>query len=99
MSDKEYKSLEVIDVRRWDQTFAKTIQDYATDQLESGKILYFPTLAFELSDVERQLLNPAILEPKAKNISYDLARDLLAGCMATDGEKASMKGMIKRFAL
>lgn len=99
MSGKDKKSLEVIDVTRWDELFTKSGQDHATDCLESGKILYFPSLGFPLSDVEAGLLNPNKLEPGAKNISFDLARDVLAGVVGTDAEKEACKQMIKRFAL
>ena len=39
--------------------------------LEAGKVLYFPQLAFQLLESERKLLDPAVRDPKSRNISLD----------------------------
>lgn len=39
--------------------------------LESGKVLFFPNLGFELQPQERELLRPDIRDPGARNISQN----------------------------
>ncbi len=75
------------------------MQKRAVEALEDGKILYFPALSFPLSKEEELLLNPEIVDPKSKNVSFDIKRDSLAGLICSDETKALCKAMIKRFAL
>lgn len=51
----------------------------ALSSLESGKVIYFPDYSFTLKADEQALLSESILDPKHKNISYDLSRERLAG--------------------
>jgi hypothetical protein len=46
------------------------------EALEDGKVLYFPQLAFELTDQERALLEPELLAEGVRNISWDTQRGL-----------------------
>jgi hypothetical protein len=39
--------------------------------LESGKVLFLPQLDFAIQPAELALLNPAIADPKRKNISLE----------------------------
>lgn len=52
---------------------------HAVKALESGQVIYFPELTFAVRDHEKILLNPAILHPKHKNISFDPTRKKIAG--------------------
>jgi hypothetical protein len=64
--------------------------------LEAGKVLYFPQLAFELKENERRFLDPAVRDPKARNISLD-AKGNLKGAVGDDAGQAQMAAMIARF--
>ena len=64
------------------------------DELESGKIVYFPKYAFNLKPNELALLSESILAPKEKNISYDYAKNRLTG-VADD--KAELKPLTNQF--
>ena len=64
------------------------------DELESGKIVFFPIYAFNLKPNELSLLSEAILAPKEKNISYDYAKNHLTG-IAND--KAELKTLANQF--
>jgi hypothetical protein len=48
------------------------------DELEHGKVLYFPNLAFVLEPGEQALLTPALADPKRKNISLQPPERVLA---------------------
>ncbi|CAN5366406.1 Kdo hydroxylase family protein [soil metagenome] len=64
--------------------------------LEAGKVLHFPRLAFPLTTQEERFLNPAIRDPKARNISLD-ANDVLKGAASDSADQAELTAMIRRF--
>ena len=64
--------------------------------LEAGKVLYFPRLAFELKDAEKRFLDPAVRDPKSRNISLD-ASGKLKGALGDAAAQASLAAMIARF--
>ncbi len=64
--------------------------------LEDGKVLYFPDLPFELSNNERRFLDPAVRNPKSRNISLR-ADGKLAGAMGSEADQAELAALLKRF--
>lgn len=91
-------SLETFKIDAWDKAFSKEIQNHAIDALENGKVLYFPALPFTLKKDELKFLNPEIVDPKTKNISYDIHKDRLGGTLCSDQDAAKLKEMLKRYA-
>jgi hypothetical protein len=89
------KSLETFEITSFESELSEEIKAKAVRALEGGKVLYFPALPFALSKEELKFLTPSILDPKSKNISYDLRTDRLAGAL---GEAAVLKEMVKRYA-
>lgn len=87
------------EIRDW--TGAGTALDGAalTAQLEHGGLLRLPQLAFALEATERALLTPALLAPGKKNVSYDLARDRLAGDAGDEALRKLTHGLVRRYAL
>ena len=69
--------------------------------LESGKVLFFPNLGFELQPQERELLRPDIRVPGARNISLNVDGTLkgAAGDTATQLALAAMIGRFREQAL
>ncbi|WP_374350520.1 Kdo hydroxylase family protein [Chitinimonas sp.] len=65
--------------------------------LEDGKVLYFPKLAFAMSEAEQRFLSPAWSDGKAKNIGYDGAIDKLKGAQGDAADLAALKAMVKRY--
>lgn len=49
----------------------------AVAALESGQVLHFPNLRFPLS--EQASLSPDLVDPKRKNISFNINKDTLQG--------------------
>ncbi|NUU03179.1 Kdo hydroxylase family protein [Herbaspirillum robiniae] len=64
--------------------------------LEAGKVLYFPRLGFELLASERSLLDPAVRNPKARNISLD-ARGHIKGAAGSTEQQLALAAMVGRF--
>lgn len=65
--------------------------------LEAGKVLYLPNLSFALSRDEQRFLDPAIRDPKTRNISLDANAGLkgVAGDAATQQAVAAMIGRFR----
>jgi 3-deoxy-D-manno-oct-2-ulosonic acid (Kdo) hydroxylase len=89
--------LESFDLTEWTGPFDDQTRMRAQAALEHGKLLYFPSLPFRLSNSENEFLDGALTDGKAKNISLDHTSGRLQGTSA-DGEKATrLAGMIERF--
>jgi hypothetical protein len=56
----------------------------AVEALEQGKVLYFPHLSFPLTADERNLLDPALVDAKRKNISFQPFGKKLTGVALAD---------------
>lgn len=64
--------------------------------LEAGKVLYLPQLSFVLSRDEQRFLDPAIRDPKTRNISLD-ANARLKGVAGDAAVQQAVAAMIGRF--
>ena len=64
--------------------------------LEAGKVLYLPQLSFVLSPAEQRFLDPAIRDPKTRNISLD-ANARLKGVVGDAATQQAVAAMIGRF--
>jgi hypothetical protein len=84
-----------LDLTHWNASDLDSAQ-LAAD-LEDGKVLYFPHLAFAMSDSEKRFLSPAWSDGKAKNIGYDGEIDWLKGAQGDAGDLADLKAMVKRY--
>ena len=92
------KSLEMLNIQNWDEIISEGLQNKAVRALEEGKVLYFPALPFKLSKEELTFLCPSKVDPKTKNISYDIRNDRLAGTLCVGNEALILKEMVKRYA-
>ncbi|MCE5316609.1 MAG: Kdo hydroxylase family protein [Parachlamydia sp.] len=89
---------ETLNISSWEAVIPAEMQNRASEALENGKILYFPSLPFSLSQEELLLLSPEKTDPKSKNISYDLQQDRVGGALCTEEESRHLKTMISRYA-
>lgn len=65
--------------------------------LESGKVLFLPQIDFGIQPAERALLNPAVADPKRKNISLEpQAGGKLYG-VADPANEAAVRALITRY--
>ncbi|MBV8260280.1 MAG: Kdo hydroxylase family protein [Paraburkholderia sp.] len=65
--------------------------------IEQGKVLYFPHLAFAIEGGERALLDPAIADPKRKNISLDPNGGALHGVLGDTVTQSAVRALIARY--
>jgi hypothetical protein len=66
-------------------------------ELEQGKVLYFPKLRFALSDAEIALLDPALVDPKRKNISLNARTDVVTGIAVEDQRRDAIGALVRRY--
>lgn len=64
------EALQILTTTDWQESFSEALQMEAIEALESGKILFFPNLSFDIFDEQRFLLSSECADPKNKNISY-----------------------------
>jgi len=93
------KSLETFAINAWDTGISQEDQNKAIQALEAGQVLYFPSLPFALNADEQRFLTPDIVNPKTKNISYDIHKDRLGGTLCSESDAEKVKEMLKRYAL
>jgi len=70
-------------------------QNSVVKDLEQGKVIFLPQLAFSLSEREKQLLDPVWVDPKRKNISYQPLQDKLTG-VADNAQESAIRDLLKR---
>ena len=63
--------------------------------LEQGKVIFLPQLAFSLSEQEKYLLDPVWVDPKRKNISYQPLQDKLTG-VADAVQEPAVRALLQR---
>ncbi|KNH08954.1 hypothetical protein BRCH_00491c [Candidatus Burkholderia brachyanthoides] len=65
--------------------------------VENGKVLYFPNLRFAIEGGEQALLDPAIVDPKRKNISLVPNGGALNGVLGDNVMQSAVRSLIKRY--
>ena len=91
--------LEPFTTSQWNECFNDLNQQRAISQLESGHILYFPQLAFTLSDAEKAFLTPDVADPHSKNIGYHPEHNKIWGVKnLSDAKRNQLKNMLRRYA-
>ncbi len=79
-------------LRQWAAAEASS----AVSELEQGKVLFLPELAFTLSEQEMPLLDPALVDPKRKNISYQPLSGKLTG-VAVAEHRQQVQQLLERY--
>ncbi|HCU0430529.1 TPA: Kdo hydroxylase family protein, partial [Serratia marcescens] len=79
-------------LRQWAAAEASS----AVSELEQGKVLFLPELAFTLSEQEMSLLDPTLVDPKRKNISYQPLSGKLSG-VAVAERRQQVQQLLERY--
>lgn len=90
--------LKPFNFNHWDEKPGQKITQQAAQFLESGQVLFFPELSFEITKEEKQLFSPQMVREGRKNLSYDLSKDELKGSGLSKEASDQLQGMMKRFA-
>ncbi|MBI0326121.1 Kdo hydroxylase family protein [Burkholderia plantarii] len=65
--------------------------------LETGRVLYFPNLRFAIDGGEEALLDPALADPKRKNISLAPDGSAVAGVRGDAVTQSAVRALVARF--
>jgi hypothetical protein len=88
--------IETLNVENWKDF--PSYSEQAIQLLEAGKVLFLPELKFSLLDNEISYLQPHLVSPKTKNISYDLNKDNMRGAICPEHQKPQLKMLMQRYA-
>jgi 3-deoxy-D-manno-oct-2-ulosonic acid (Kdo) hydroxylase len=91
--------LEELAVTSWEKPISKNVQHKAIQSLEQGKVLYMPSLSFSIQHEESLFFSSKNVDPKRKNISYDIKSDHVGGALWSGEELHKLKEMLRRYAL
>jgi hypothetical protein len=83
----------------WYAPFDIQTQQLAMAALERGKVVYFPSLPFEIHPLERRFLTPVVLSASSKNVGYNAATGAIGGTSLVAEHRKALKEMIARFAV
>jgi hypothetical protein len=89
--------LEPLPLTGWTGPFDDATKARALSALESGQVLFFPNLAFALSQSEKEFLDARVSDGKAKNISLNPATGKMQSSSLTGERAAQLAAMIERF--
>src|ERR1700759_4566921 len=89
--------LESLAVDGWKGPYDAGVKARAVSALEQGAVLFFPQLAFQLSDAERPFLDARVSDGKAKNISLDHTTGKMQASSLTGPKAEALAAMIERF--
>ena len=89
--------LEPLPLTGWTGPFDDEIKARALSALESGQVLFFPKLAFALSQSETQFLDARVSDGKAKNISLDPTTGKMQSSSLSGDRAKQLAAMMERF--
>lgn len=91
--------IETFETSQWNEQFTDLNQQRAINKLEGGHILYFPAMAFSLSEEEKAFLTPEVADAKSKNIGYHPEHNKIWGVKnLSDEQRGKLKNMLRRYA-
>lgn len=91
--------IEPLPIKDWSMPLAAEQKSLAIEAIETGKIIFLPQLPFKLNSLEQRFLSPNYIDPKSKNISYDIRQNSLRGVTGSPNDKDQIKEMMRRFAI
>jgi hypothetical protein len=94
MNESQIVEIESAD---WQATQLSTSRELLREALEHGKVLYFPNLGFAVENGEKALLDPALADPKRKNISLEANGGALHGVLGDANTQAAVRALIARY--
>ena len=90
-------TISAIERNAWDTAETDSRDDSVARLLESGAVLFFPRLSFEIEPHEAELFSPAILS-SAKNASFDPATGRASGTTLDGDRRRRLRDLMGRFS-
>jgi 3-deoxy-D-manno-oct-2-ulosonic acid (Kdo) hydroxylase len=89
--------IESLPLDAWTGPYDAALKARAVAGLERGAVLFFPHLAFTLSDAEKLFLDAKVADGKAKNISLDPVTGKMQASSLTGDKAQGLAAMMERF--
>jgi hypothetical protein len=89
--------LETLPLRDWSGPYDAEVKARALAALEQGGVLFFPKLAFQLSEGEKRFLDASVSDGRSKNISLDHTTGKLQASALKGDHARELAAMIERF--
>ena len=89
--------LERLPLENWSGPYDADMKARALSALEAGAVLFFPNLAFVLSEAEKRFLDASVSDGKAKNISLDHTTGTMQASALTGEAARELAAMMERF--
>lgn len=89
--------IEELSLTDWHGPYDTATKARAVEALESGAVLAFPLLRFQLSNSETEFLDARVSDGKAKNISLDHTTGKMQASSLTGESAERLAAMIERF--
>ncbi|TKC91751.1 3-deoxy-D-manno-oct-2-ulosonic acid (Kdo) hydroxylase [Trinickia terrae] len=94
MNESQIVEIESAD---WQAQNLPVPREQLRDALEHGKVLYFPNLRFAVDGGEQALLDPALADPKRKNISLEANGGALHGVLGDAVTQSAARALVARY--
>lgn len=85
-------------IQSFAESFSQELKEKCIDGLESGNVLFFPKLDFTVSEKELSFFSESLVTQDRKNVSFDLSKDEIKGCIGGLEAIESIHEMMKRYA-
>lgn len=97
--NRTMKESQIVEVNcsDWEGSDLSVTRDTLRIALETGKVLYFPNLRFAIEGGETALLDPALADPKRKNISLDPNGGELRGVVGDAVTQSAVRALVARY--
>jgi hypothetical protein len=82
----------------WLASFRQAQRKEAICSLERGGLLFFPYLAFRVRKEEQFLFAPGPVHKLARNVSLEMDRSAMRGCVFDAAQAEALQGMMQRYA-
>ena len=96
MTDRTALNAPILELPHTSWDFEAPETSEIIDTLEAGNVLFFPNLNFNLTEAEAALLGPELVDPKRKNISFNVEKDQLRGVVDPANEPV-IKALLERY--
>jgi hypothetical protein len=95
---KLMKTTEVIDLVPGTEALSQDVCDRTIEALEAGYVVFLPSYGFPVTDSDKPLFSPSLLNKDSKNVSYNPATRKLGGITTSQETTALLQDMMQRFA-
>lgn len=89
--------IQKLEEKNWEQNHSEAVSNKAMSDLENGKLIFYPNLAFVLLREEKVFLSDKYSDGKAKNISFDVKSNKLKGANCSVEDEKILSNMMLRF--